>query len=55
MVATKLYTPVPNLLIQNALQSGLTNSIHEHNIQHNSAKQAIGGPYEKLYTNIKII
>ena len=24
-------------------------------IHHNSAKQAIGGPYEKLYTNIRNI
>ena len=42
------------MTVQYALQSRLTNYIKTHHTLHYSAKQAIDGPYKKLYINKRI-
>ena len=42
------------MTVQYALQSRLTNYIKIYHTLHYSAKQAIDGPYKKLYTNKRI-
>ena len=42
------------MTVQYALQSRLTNFIKTYNTLHYSAKQAIDGPYKKLYINKRI-